>query len=240
MLLHLAAGRIHTYTCRIELFKSTNLQGINVIERLATLLMAAALTLILSVSSVWAQSSGLKLGTTEESAPKLDLGAAPQADREAPPPQRPRSAASPNVSGNAVRHGDWDVACDAGGKQCAMVQIGNDSEGTPVLEMVIRQLDEPLEVGERTAIAVLDVITPLGVVLPEGLSLKIDDGPQESAPFQVCTEQGCLVREPIDGELVARLKRGSKAQISVIAINQGEVIATISLSGFTKAFGSLK
>lgn len=121
-----------------------------------------------------------------------------------------------------------------------MVQIGNDSDGTPVLEMVVRKLEEPLEVGERTAIAVLDVITPLGVVLPEGLSLMIDEGRQESAPFQVCTEQGCLVREPIDGDLVERLKRGSKAQVSVIAINQGEVVASISLSGFTKAFGSLK
>jgi len=212
----------------------------NVIERLATLSTAAALTLALSASSVWAQSGGLKLGPSDEATDKLDLGAAPAADREAPPAQAPSSASTQNIRGNAVRHGDWDVACDAEGKQCAMVQIGNDSEGTPILEMVVRQLEEPLEVGERTAIAVLDVITPLGVVLPEGLSLKIDDGRQESAPFQVCTEQGCLVREPIDGDLVNRLKRGNKAQISVIAINQGEVIASISLSGFTAAFGSLK
>lgn len=212
------------------------------IERLATLLMAAALTLTLSIGSAWAQSgSGLKLGPSEESGGKLDLGAAPQVEAEAPPqPRSDASPAAPNIGAGAVRHGDWDVACNPDGKQCAMVQIGNDSEGTPVLEMVVRQLDEPLEVGESTAIAVLDVITPLGVILPEGLSLKIDDGRQESAPFQVCTEQGCLVREPIDSELVSRLKRGSKALVSVIAINQGEVIASISLKGFTAAFDSLK
>ena len=57
-----------------------------------------------------------------------------------------------------------------------MAQIGNDAAGTPVLEMVVRKLEEPLEVGERTAIAVLDVITPLGVVLTEGLSVSIDGG----------------------------------------------------------------
>ena len=121
-----------------------------------------------------------------------------------------------------------------------MAQIGNDSSGTPVLEMVIRKLAEPLEVGERTAIAVLDVITPLGVVLTEGLTVTIDKGQQESAPYQICTEQGCLVREPIDNDLINRFKRGNKAIISVVAANQGEVSASISLSGFTKAFGSLK
>lgn len=211
------------------------------IERVSILLTAAALTFALSVSPLWAQSGGgLKLGESKEPAGKLDLGAAPLADQEAPPAPRPQSSPGPNaVAGERVKHGAWEVACDPQGKQCAMVQIGNDSEGTPVLEMVIRTLEEPLEVGERTAIAVLDVITPLGVVLPEGLSVKIDEGRQESAPFQVCTEQGCLVREPIDNDLVNRLKRGSSAQISVIAINQGEVIATISLSGFTKAYGSL-
>jgi len=111
--------------------------------------------------------------------------------------------------------------------------------GTPVLEMVIRQLAEPLEVGERTATAVLDVITPLGVVLTEGLSISIDGGQNESAPYQICTEQGCLVREPVDDDLIARLKRGNKAAVTVVAANQGEVVSELSLSGFTKAYDSL-
>ena len=91
-----------------------------------------------------------------------------------------------------------------------MAQIGNDATGTPVLEMVIRKLAEPLEVNEQTAVAVLDVITPLGVVLTEGLSMTIDGGREESAAFQICTEQGCLVREPVGDELITRLKRGRR------------------------------
>ena len=117
-----------------------------------------------------------------------------------------------------------------------MAQIGNDATGTPVLEMVIRKLAEPLEVNEQTAVAVLDVITPLGVVLTEGLSMTIDGGREESAAFQICTEQGCLVREPVGDELITRLKRGRVAKISVFAANQGEVTSDISLSGFTKAY----
>lgn len=194
--------------------------------------------------SALAQSDGgLKLGqpASEQTAPKLDLGAQAPAERTGTPAAKPlvQGAGEP-ASITRTTVGAWEVACPPEGVNCAMAQVGNDASGTPVLEMVVRKLEEPLEVGERTAIAVLDVITPLGVVLTEGLSVQIDGGQQESAPFQICTEQGCLVREPIDDGLVARLKRGNSAVISVIAANQGEVKATLSLSGFTKAFTGLQ
>ena len=80
----------------------------------------------------------------------------------------------------------------------------------------------------------------MGVVLVEGLSVTIDGGNKESAPFQICTEQGCLVREPVDDRLITRMKKGSNALVSVVAANQGEVKATLSLTGFTKAFNTLK
>lgn len=183
-----------------------------------------------------AAAQGLKLGgeTSEPpAAPKLDLGA----KKPAVQPQ-PAKAAAPG--GKTAKHGAWEVACAPKGDNCAMAQIGQDGSGTPVLEMVIRKLKEPLEADGRTATAVLDVITPLGVVLTSGLSLTIDGGRAESAPFQICTEQGCLVREPVDDELIGRLKAGGNAKLTVIAANQGEVSSTISLSGFTKAFNALR
>lgn len=219
-------------------------------------LPASAVPVLLAVlwlfaGGVMAQSDGgLKLGQpdAEDDTPKLDLGAPAPADRpvvesapEAPSaPAAPGGGSNPGAELERTTVGAWDVACSPQGSNCAMAQIGNDSAGVPVLEMVVRKLEEPLEVGERTAIAVLDVITPLGVVLTEGLSVVIDGGPQESAPFQICTEQGCLVREPIDNDLISRFKRGNSAVVSVVAANQGEVEATLSLSGFTKAFNGLK
>ena len=203
--------------------------------------------------------TGLKLGEPDP-APTLDLGAspaeapaatpgaapAPRAPAAAQAPAAPRApAAGPTASpADAVRttHGDWEVACAPGNAKgsCAMAQIGNDATGTPVLEMVIRKLAEPLEVNEQTAVAVLDVITPLGVVLTEGLTMKIDKGRDESAAFQICTEQGCLVREPVGDELIARFKRGRVAKISVFAANQGEVTSDLSLKGFTAAWNATR
>ena len=196
-------------------------------------------------SDVYAQSSGgseggLQLG--EPSAPAsqtLDLGAEAPADR---PIEGTTPPAAPPEGADVTREtiGAWELACPPEGVNCAMAQIGNDESGTPVLEMVVRKLPEPMEVGESIAIAVLDVITPLGVVLTEGLAVTIDGGPEETAPFQICTEQGCLVREPVDNDLIARFKRGNSAEVAVTAANQGEVTATLSLSGFTNAYDQLK
>ncbi len=182
-------------------------------------------------SMVSAQSSGLKLGQDAPATPKIDLGAAPAA------PKVQTQAAGPGPG--VVTNGAWQVSC-VKGADCAMAQIGKDKDGTPILEMVVRKLPAPLEADGRTAIAVVDFITPLGVVLTSGLELKIDGGKGEAAPFQICTEQGCLVREPVDQGLIDRLKKGNGAVASVVAANQGNVSATLSLSGFTKSYNSLK
>ncbi len=216
------------------------------LSRVSKLVLLAVVGTVLSTGASAQSGSGLKLGdpVEEPGADTLDLGAKAPADRplEAPAaPSAPSAPAAPagGTGGTVTSVGAWEVACPPDGAECAMAQIGLDESGTAVLEMVIRKLETPLEVGERTAIAVLDVITPLGVVLTEGLTVTIDGGRQEQAPFQVCTEQGCLVREPIDDDLITRFKQGNSAVIGLIAAQQGEVKSTLSLSGFTKAYGDL-
>lgn len=206
------------------------------INRACSGIVATALVyLMVSLSStVSAQSTGLKLGQDAPATEKLDLGAAP-----AKPTAQPKAAASGGAASGIQTIGAWQLNCGAGA-DCAMAQIGKDSTGTPILEMVVRKLEAPLEADGRTAIAVVDFITPLGVVLTSGLELKIDGGQGEVAPFQICTEQGCLVREPVDQGLIDRLKKGNNANVSVVAANQGDVTALISLSGFTKSYNSLK
>lgn len=207
-------------------------------------LLVPFLGILLAVSAVtftsMAAAQGLKLGgdTEEAPAPKLDLGAKkPAAPAQKANTEQPIGTNNPAAT---AKYGSWEVACGPEGGNCAMAQIGKDTSGTPVLEMVIRKLTEPLEADGRTATAVLDIITPLGVVLTSGLSLRIDGGNAEAAPFQICTEQGCLVREPVDDQLIGRLKAGGNAKVTVVAANQGDVSSTISLSGFTKAYDSLR
>lgn len=234
-------AELYTYTSEVKFYSRTVVIHILFVGTKFSVnsnlkLLAAVLLSIICTSfslPTAAQSTGLKLGQEVPGTPKLDLGAAP-ATTPAAPAQAPAAPAA-----GVVSNGAWQVSCEEGA-DCAMAQIGKDKSGTPILEMVVRKLPEPLEADGRTAIAVVDFITPLGVVLTSGLEVKIDTGQGESAPFQICTEQGCLVREPVDQSLIDRFKKGSNANVSVVAANQGDVTAIISLSGFTKSFDSLK
>lgn len=192
-----------------------------------------------------AQAQGLTLGgdnaQSKEKVP-LDLGPAPKNAAEGAATGTRQAGVSPSQNlADLVRtkHGDWDVACEKSGKPCVMAQIGNDDKGTPILEMVLRLLPDPQEVQGQRVVAVTDFITPLGVVLTSGLTLQIDTQQEQKAPFQVCTEQGCLVREPLTQEAVDQFKKGANAKVTLVAAQQGPVSAVISLRGFTKAFGEL-
>jgi len=137
--------------------------------------------------------------------------------------------------------GDWGVICDSeGAGSCAMTQLGKDPQGSPAIEFVVRKVDEEnAEIDGVKIAAVADIITPLGVLLEFGLRLKIDSGEERGAPFRICQKHGCLVREPLSSEVIASLKRGNKAVVTVAAEGAGPIDIEISLSGFTKAFNSL-
>jgi len=81
--------------------------------------------------------------------------------------------------------------------------------------------------------------TPLGVLLEFGLRLKIDDGEERGAPFRICQQHGCLVREPLSADVISALKKGNRASVTVAAEGAGPIEIGISLTGFTKAFDSL-
>ncbi|MDO6460026.1 invasion associated locus B family protein [Granulosicoccaceae sp. 1_MG-2023] len=163
------------------------------------------------------------------------------AGQQASSPENPGLAESFGNPDNytSTTHGDWERVCEKTGGACIMAQVGKDSLGTPVMEMRIRKLPEPREVEGKKIVAVVDLLTPLGVLLLPGIELRIDDGPVYTANYHLCSEVGCLSREPLAEDTANAFKAGGKATVSLVAAAKGEVIATISLKGFTAAYDAL-
>lgn len=209
---------------------------------------AGAAIIVLAASGVAAQSEGgPRLGGQSE--PSLDFGTGegepptpsnpPPAPAADPAPEAPAAGAQ-SVEPEITKHRDWDVACAPAGGNCIMTQEGNDANGNAALRIMIERLDEPQEVEDQVVVAVIDIVTPLGVVLNTGLSFQIDESPTSRAPFQICTVEGCLVREPVTQDVIDRMRRGNAANIGFVVANYGEVDSQLSLSGFTSAYGSLE
>jgi invasion protein IalB len=148
----------------------------------------------------------------------------------------PASAESPDGTVKA-QHGDWQVVCKApppGAKSeiCALVQsVTAEDRNNVGLTVYFQRFSN----GTR----VLRVFAPLGVLLPPGLGLKIDDKDVGHAPFLRCHTFACYAQVVAEDKLVDQLKAGKTAIFIIFQTEEAGIGIPISLAGFAQALASL-
>ncbi|MFK7945303.1 MAG: invasion associated locus B family protein [Paracoccaceae bacterium] len=134
-------------------------------------------------------------------------------------------------------HGDWEIRCIEGSNTCAMSQVGKTNDGKRALLVTIQRLSGAKAENGTPVPAAMTVQTPLGILLPYGVRLKIDADQVVPLPLSRCVPAGCISQAPMLEEAVGKLKKGSKAVYGFFL--DKEVLVNVSLRGFTKAFNSL-
>jgi len=153
--------------------------------------------------------------------------------------QQTGQAQQPNETVKAT-HGDWEIVCaSAQPELCVMRQIGQTADGKRVLEVRVRKLDGVTTQDGQTVPAAIRILTPLGTLLQPGVRVQVDGSEPRTGLFEVCLPRGCVVEDPMSEEFLGQLRAGAIAKMTIGLIQQGELNVDISLSGFTKAFGSL-
>jgi len=136
------------------------------------------------------------------------------------------------------QHGDWQVVCKdppAGSKNpvCALVQsVTAEDKNNIGLTVYFQKFSN----GTR----VLRVFAPLGVLLPPGLGLKIDDKDVGHAPFLRCHSFACYAQVVVEDPLVEQLKTGKTAIFIIFQTEEAGIGIPISLKGFGDALSELK
>lgn len=137
-----------------------------------------------------------------------------------------------------AQHGDWQVVCKppppgAKNEACALVQSVTAEDRNNVGLTVYFQA---FSNGTR----VLRIFAPLGVLLPPGLGLKIDDRDVGSAPFLRCQNFACYAQVVADDKLIEQLKTGKTAVFIIFQTEEAGIGIPISLAGFAQALLQLK
>ena len=133
--------------------------------------------------------------------------------------------------------GDWQLRCEtpAGSKaeQCALVQnvAAEDRPNVTLLVIVLKTAD-----GKSR---LLRVVAPLGVLLPAGLGLKIDQADVGRAGFVRCLTTGCVAEVVLEDNLIDQFKKGQTATFIVFQTPEEGVGIPVSLNGFGPGFDSL-
>jgi invasion protein IalB len=148
------------------------------------------------------------------------------------------SGAEPEPQG-VVRdkHGDWVTRCEtppgAAHEQCAIVLSVVDQERPNLILVVI-----VLNTADRKA-RLMRVIAPLGVLLPPGISLRIDNADAGRLSFLQCLPNGCVAQLAIDESLLNKLKNGKTATLGVFQTPEEGVGVQAPLAGFKEAYEQL-
>jgi invasion protein IalB len=157
---------------------------------------------------------------------------APQAQKPAEAPQQQPPAGEAQQP--QLIYSPWTKFClkgqEANAQQvCFTGKDGRIESGMPVIAAV---LIEP----EGDAKKVLRVTLPLGMQLPQGTRVIVDQGQPMNAPYIICFTNGCMADYEASAELIGKLKKGQGLVVQGIN-SQGQPISLVlPLTDFGKAY----
>jgi invasion protein IalB len=139
----------------------------------------------------------------------------------------------------AVRsvHKDWQIRCDtppgAKNEQCALIQsvTAEDRANVGITVIVLKTADQKSRL--------MRVIAPLGVLLPSGLGLKVDDADIGRAGFVRCLPNGCVAEVVMDDNLIGQLRNGQTSTFIIFQTPEEGIGFPMSLKGFGEGFDKL-
>ncbi len=135
------------------------------------------------------------------------------------------------------KFGDWDMRCEtpagASREQCAIIQsvAAEDKPNVNLVVIVLKTAD-----GKSR---LLRVIAPLGVLLPAGLGLKLDETDVGRAGFVRCLPSGCVAEVVMDDKLVEQMSAGQTATFIIFNTPEEGIGIPLALAGFKDGFGKL-
>jgi invasion protein IalB len=134
-------------------------------------------------------------------------------------------------------HNDWQVRCDsppgAHAEQCALIQsvTAEDRANIGLTVIVLKTADQKNRL--------MRVVAPMGVLLPSGLGLKIDQVDVGRAGFVRCLPNGCVAEVVMDENLVKQLRTGTTATFIIFQTPEEGIGFPMSLKGFGEGYDKL-
>ncbi len=148
-------------------------------------------------------------------------------------------AAVPAAAQGTVKNtfGDWQLRCEtpagARAEQCALVQnvAAEDRPNVTLVIIVLKTADQKSRL--------LRVVAPLGVLLPSGLGLRIDQADIGRAGFVRCLATGCVAEVVMDDNLINQMKTGQMSTFIVFQTPEEGIGIPVSLNGFAAGYDAL-
>ena len=189
----------------------------------ATLTFAVAVTL---ASPGFAQAP--------QAAPKAK--AAPRSAQATPSPTpAPQADAAP---ANTPAPPGWVARCSSPSRDAPLECAVEQSAVLTKTGQVIVLLNIRVAGDNRQPIAIIQL--PLGLNLPAGAKLQVDDGKVSDLQIQTCEQRGCYANSPIPADMLAAMKSGKQLKVSFQNMAKESITIPMPLADFAPAYDKIK
>jgi len=153
-----------------------------------------------------------------------------------PPPSAPTPVESA-APANAAPPG-WAARCTSTSRdaplECAIEQTAVLTKTGQLIVLV------NIRVTSDTHTPVALVQLPLGLNLPTGAKLQVDDGKSLDLQIQTCESRGCYAGAPVPSDMLGALKAGKQLNISFQTLAKETIKIPMPLTDFTAAYDKIK
>jgi invasion protein IalB len=161
--------------------------------------------------------------------------AAPKTAQTTAAPATPPAEAAP--AGAPAQPG-WAARCSSASRdtplECAMEQTAVLSKTGQLIVLV------NIRVPSDTHTPVAMVQLPLGLNLPGGAKLQVDDGKTTDLQIQTCENRGCYAGTAISPELLAALRSGKQLKVLFQNLAKETITIPMPLTDFAAAYDKIK
>ncbi|MBR0751746.1 invasion associated locus B family protein [Bradyrhizobium jicamae] len=159
--------------------------------------------------------------------------------KNAPAPAAPAPApapAAPQADGTSPP--GWVARCTSGSREapleCAMEQNAVLTKTGQLIVLVNIRVP-----GDTRAPQAL-IQLPLGLNLPAGAKLQVDEGKAVDVAIQTCEARGCYVNAPIAADMLAALKTGKQLKILFQNLSKETITIPMPLTDFATVYEKIK
>jgi invasion protein IalB len=154
-------------------------------------------------------------------------------------PAAPPTAATPQAdTPPAAAPPGWAARCASTSRdaplECAIEQSAVLSKTGQLIVLV------NIRVPSDTHAPILALQLPLGLNLPVGAKLQVDDGKTADLQIQTCDNRGCYANIPLAADLLAAMKAGKQLKLSFQNLNKETMTIPMPLTDFPVAYDKIK
>jgi invasion protein IalB len=160
----------------------------------------------------------------------------PHAAQAAQPAQPPAPAET--APGNAPAAPGWVARCTSASRDAPLECAIEQSAVLTKTGQLIVLINIRVPSDTHTPVAVIQL--PLGINLPIGAKLQVDDGKTSDLQVQTCEARGCYTNTPISPDMLAAMKSGKQLKVSFQNMAKETISIPLPLADFAAAYDKIK